>query len=44
MSTTLELPRVTLAETWDDFDIDERFAFAALVVYGDAMLSSDDDS
>ncbi|MEO9181120.1 MAG: hypothetical protein ABI298_05675 [Acidimicrobiales bacterium] len=42
MSTTLDLPRVTLAESWDEFDIDERFGFATLLEFGDASIVSDD--
>ena len=44
MSTTLDIPRVTLAQTWDEFDMDERYAFAMLLDFGDASYVSDDVS
>jgi hypothetical protein len=44
MSITLELPRVTTAETLDEFAVDERFAFAAFLVFDDASQLRDDES
>lgn len=42
LSTTIELPQVALAETWDEFDVEEHFAFATLLIYDDASHVGDD--
>jgi hypothetical protein len=44
VTTTLEAPRIAVAETMGDFDVDQRFAFTALLVYSDASLVGDDAS
>jgi hypothetical protein len=38
VSITLELPRLTMAETFDEFEVDDRFAFTAFFVYDDASV------
>lgn len=42
LSTTLEAPRIAVAETLGEFEVDQRFAFAALLVYSDASLVGDE--
>ncbi|HEY5439392.1 MAG TPA: hypothetical protein VIJ99_10885 [Acidimicrobiales bacterium] len=42
MSITLEAPRIAVAETMSDFELDPRFAFAALLVYSDAWCAGED--
>lgn len=42
LGTTLEVPRVTLTEIRDEFEVGERFTFAMFLVYGEAAHVGDD--